>query len=94
VTVRFSQLAEEDLQRALDYIAEHSPRAALKLAARIHDRLAALDEGTFEGSPAKLMSGESVRTWIVRPFRILYERDSDGIYVVRIYHGRRRPITR
>jgi hypothetical protein len=41
-----------------------------------------------------LGSGELVQTWAVPPVRIYYQCHADALWVVRIHHQARPPITR
>jgi plasmid stabilization system protein ParE len=67
-----------------------SPEAEADLQATlefIHERnpTAAIDQMT---------TGESVRSWVIPPFRIYYQRRQDALLVLRIYHHSRRPIAK
>jgi plasmid stabilization system protein ParE len=76
----------------LEHILRDDPAAA----ARVDDRLLAAIErlaaGEFEGPETTLTTGEVVRSWPVRPFRIYYQRAADDLLIVRIYHQARSPI--
>jgi plasmid stabilization system protein ParE len=94
VTVWLAPEAEADLQATLDFIRERNPAAAVKLALRVFDALEKLTAGDFEGPQQRLTTGEFVRSWLVPPFRIYYQRRQDVLHVLRIYHHSRHPITR
>ncbi len=92
--MEYSPEAEEDLAEALEFIARENQVAAYDLADRIMnvgDRLAA---GDFDGPETQLTSRETVRSWPVSPFRIYYQRRPDMLWIIRIYHQSRRPITK
>ena len=55
------------------------------------DKLARRD---FEGPQVKLRAGDVVRSWPVPPLRIYYQRRSDSLWIFRLYHQSRPPITR
>lgn len=49
----------------------------------------------FDGPEGVLRTtGERVRSWPVRPYRIYYRRDGETLVILRIYHSARRPITK
>jgi plasmid stabilization system protein ParE len=95
VSVAFAPEAVEDLAAAVEYLRERNPRAAAATADAVFaaiDRLAARE---FEGPESALrITGERVRSWPVRPYRIYYRRDGENLMVLRIYHSARRPISR
>lgn len=94
MTVWISPEAEADLQASLRFIRERNPTAAVELALRVFDALEKLSAGGFEGPQQRLRTGELVRSWLVPPFRIYYQRRQDALHVLRIYHHSRRPIAR
>jgi plasmid stabilization system protein ParE len=94
VRVWLSPEAETDLQATLEFIRERNPTAAIALALRVFDAIEKLAAGGFEGPQQQLKTGESVRSWVITPFRIYYQRREDTLLVFRIYHHARRPITR
>ena len=90
----YTEQALADIVEAITYLNERNPTAAANLdaeIARCTDRLAAQE---FEGPISRLRSGVVVRSWAVPPFRIYYQRHSDELLIVRVYHQTRRPITR
>ena len=95
MSVAFAPEAVEDLAAAVEYLRERNPRAAAATADAVFaavDRLAAHE---FEGPESELRTtGERVRSWPVRPYRIYYRRDGENLIVLRIYHSARRPISR
>jgi plasmid stabilization system protein ParE len=93
-SVSFSPEAEIDFASAIEYLAERNRAAATELGRRIFAVLDHLTRGEMEGPQQALRSGEVVRSWPVPPIRIYYQRRPDGLWVVRLYHQARRPITR
>ena len=94
MTIYFAPEAEEDFATVIGYLAERNPVAASELGQRIFaiiDKLAARD---FEGTEQTLETGEVVRSWAVPPVRIYYQRQTDAIWIVRIYHQSQSPIAR
>ena len=90
----YTEEAIADIVEAITYLNERNPTAAANLDAEIVgciDRLAAQE---FDGPISRLRSGSVVRSWAVPPFRIYYQRHSDELLIVRVYHQTRQPITR
>lgn len=94
MSIRLSRIAARELRDHLTYLAERNPQAARHLAAGLDELLAALDGGAFEGPEKQLLSGRLVRTWPLPPLSVYYQRRGAELYVVRIYHQARRPITK
>jgi len=94
VKVLLAPEAEADLQATLEFIAERNPGAALKLARQVFTRLRRLSEDRVDGPQHQLTSGETVRSWLIPPFRVYYQRQRDVLWVLRLYHHARRPISR
>lgn len=92
--VSFAPEAEEDLAALLEYLVERNPAAAADLERRIFSTIGRLVERAFEGFEQTLTDGEVVRSWAVPPVRIYYQRGTDTLSIVRIYHQARRPIHR
>ena len=92
--VTYTEEAVADIVDAIVYLNERNPTAAAKLdadVARCTDRLA---DQEFDGPVSRLRSGAVVRSWGVPPFRIYYQRQPDELLILRVYHQKRRPITR
>lgn len=94
MSIFVSRLARRDLDEALSYLDSRSSEAARRLASRIDALLRALDGRIFEGPYVTLKNGRTVRSWPLPPFRIYYERRGTKLYVLRIYHSARRPLTK
>ena len=94
MTILFAPEAEEDFAALIGYLADRNPTAAAELGRRIFSIIDKLAEGHFEGPETALETGEVVQTWAVPPVRIYYQRHVDVLWIVRIYHQARPPITR
>lgn len=92
--VTYTEEAVADIVDAIGYLNERSPTAAAKLNAEIAECIERLAGCEFEGPASRLRSGALVRSWSVPPFRIYYQRHPEELLIVRVYHQRRRPITR
>ena len=91
--VTYTEEAIADIVQAITYLNERNPTAAANLDAEIAHCIARLADHEFEGPVSRLRSGAIVRSWGVPPFRIYYQRHSDELLIVRVYHQARRPIT-
>ena len=94
MTVLFAPEAEEDFAALIGYLAERNPTAAAELGRRIFSIIDKLAERHFDGPETMLDTGEIVHTWAAPPVRIYYQRHADALWIVRIYHQARPPITR
>lgn len=92
--VTYTEEAIADLVEAIAYLNERNPTAAAKLDEDIERCIERLADREFEGPVSRLRSGAVVRIWALPPFRIYYQRLTDELLIVRVYHQTRRPITR
>lgn len=92
--VIFAPEAEADLRELLDYVAARNPYAAVGLDERIFEIIERLAARELEGPEQRLRNGQIVKSWLVPPVRIYYQRTLDVLEIVRVYHQSRRPITR
>ena len=92
--VTYTEEAIADIVEAIAYLNERNPTAAANLDAEIERCIERLADREFDGPVSRLRSGAVVQSWAVPPFRIYYQRHSDKLLVVRVYHQTRRPITR
>jgi len=90
----WSPQAADDLTEAIDYLLERNPQAAAKLAERVFEVVDRLTAGELNGPRQTLQSGEVVHSWPVTPYRIYYQQDDSALFVVRLYHQRRQPISK
>lgn len=90
--VRWSRLADLDLQSAHAYLEEHSPSAARRFAAEILDALEHIQAHPEAGAvAADLLPPGRYRHWVCGRHRIIYRIDDDLIWVLRIWDSRRNP---
>ena len=94
MSIVWSPEALADLEDAVDYLAERSAPAAEKLVTGIVALVERLAADELDGPEHVLGNGERVRGWPFPPFRIYYQRTTQALFVVRVYHGRREPIAR
>jgi plasmid stabilization system protein ParE len=90
--VRWSRLADLDLQAAYTYLEERNPDAAQRWAATIVKALEHLQEYPESGAVATDLSPKGrFRHWVCGHHRIIYRADKDWIWVLRIWDSRRNP---
>lgn len=94
MSVRLSRRAQKDLREYIVWVAERNLQAARNFLDDLDALLGDLDQRAFEGPTVQLTTGERVCTWPLAPMRVYYQRRGAVLYVVRIYHQARRPITR
>jgi plasmid stabilization system protein ParE len=92
--VTYTEEAVADIVEAIAFLKERNPTAAANLDTAIARCIERLADREFEGPVSRLRSGAVVRSWSVRPFRIYYQRHTDELVILRVYHEARRPITR
>ena len=92
--VNYTEEAIADIVEAISYLNQRNPTAAANLDAEIAQCIQRLTAREFEGPVSRLRSGAVVRSWAVPPFRIYYQRHTDELLIVRVYHQTRRPIAR
>jgi plasmid stabilization system protein ParE len=90
--IRFSPRARDDLRAAVEYLAARNATAAGELKDQLLVLIEKLAGGEFQGPEVQLRSGAIVRSWPVVPYRIYYQRSTEVLRVVRVYHQARRPI--
>ncbi len=86
--------AEAELIEAIGYIADRNPQAARALLERVLRMFDRLGQHQLEGRLVTLRSGAPVRRWTIPPLVVFYDRTRDGVAILRVRHGARRPITR
>ncbi len=91
--VRYSADAARDVLSAVEYVSARNPKAARVLYEDIRAVIRRIASGELEGPETVLLAGPRVRSWPVRSFRIYYQRTNTVLFVIRIYHHARQPIT-
>jgi toxin ParE1/3/4 len=90
VIVRWTETAADDLVAIRDYIAQDSPLAAQMIAARLFDAVAVLATFPDSGRIVPERSDPALRELIRPPYRIVYERQSDIVMILTVFHAARR----
>ena len=81
----FSRAAVRDLVRLRDFIAQHSPKAAQRIAQRLHGAIQVLVDTPQIGRPVANMPGE-IRELIFGKYVVRYEVRQQYLYILRIWH--------
>jgi toxin ParE1/3/4 len=92
MTIVLSPAARRDISAALQYLAGENPLAARRLIDRLDQVLQQLADGSLRGPSVRLRRGGQAHRWPIPTFRLYYRRTEDQLFVLRIYHGARRPI--
>jgi plasmid stabilization system protein ParE len=94
VKIVWSSEAADDLEGAVEYLAQDSPAAAAKLGEGILALVDRLATEPLDGPKHILKTGQAVRGWPFPPFRVYYQRTEDALLIIRVYHQKREPIAR
>lgn len=78
-----------DLEELGDYIAGHSPNAAVRLVDALQRRWDLLTLHPFSGAPREDIA-PGIRHLVVGEYLTLYRVGDEAIEIVRVLHGRRR----
>lgn len=90
--VAWTAPALDDLLQVVDYIADDNPAAAERILERLLGRAASLGHMAERGRQVPELRGTPVRRQrelIVRPWRLFYVIENDGVYVTALLDGRR-----
>lgn len=87
--VVWSALAEERAAQAFSYIAADRPSAAARWLERVLASAEALADAPDRGRIIPELGRADLREVFVRPYRIMYRRESKRIIILTIRHGRR-----
>jgi len=95
VKIELSASARRDIERRTLYLLQRNEAAATEFLAALDGAFARLAGHPFTGHLVMLKRRNvPVRRWNINPMRIFYEVRGDVLYVIRIRHGSRNPITR
>jgi len=91
-SIRWSRLADLDLQSSYSYLAERNPNAARRFASDILEALDHILNHPEAGAPAMdLLPRGRYRHWVCGLHRIIYRIENDRVLVLRIWDSRRNP---
>ena len=83
----FSRAAVHDLVRLRDFIAQHSPEAAQRIAQRLRGATQGLVDTLQIGRPVADMPGE-IREFVFGKYVVRYKVRQQYLYILRIWHGK------
>jgi plasmid stabilization system protein ParE len=83
----FSRAAVYDLVRLREFIAQHSPEAAQRVAQRLRGAIERLVDMPQIGRPVENLPGE-IRELIFGKYVVRYEVRQQSLYILRIWHGK------
>ena len=83
----FSRAAVHDLVRLRDFIAQHSPEAAQRIARRLRGAIQGLLDTPQIGRPVADMPGE-IRELVFGKYVVRYKVKQQYLYILRIWHGK------
>ena len=81
-------LAKRDLADIFDYVAAHSPRAALQLDDEFVDAFRRLADLPHMGR-SQAHRRPNLRSWTVQKYLVFYEPTENGVEIARVLHGSR-----
>ncbi len=87
--VKWLDIAVDDLEQALEYIAQHNENAARKLAGRIYKAVRMLANHSEAGRPGRIAGTRELvvtGTAYIVPYRI----KNNEIQILRVLHGARK----
>jgi addiction module RelE/StbE family toxin len=91
VKIIWTQTARHDLENLRDYILEHDPGAASRIAAAIHHSVDTLMQFPARGRPGRL-PGTRELVVVGTPYVVPYKLEGDVLVIVAVLHGaQRRP---
>ena len=84
--VIWTQTARRDLESLRDYILEHDPGAASRIAAAVHDSVETLMQFPARGRPGRL---PGTRELVVAgtPYVVPYKLEGDVLVIIAVLHG-------
>jgi addiction module RelE/StbE family toxin len=88
--IRWSDIAEADLDQLYDYIARDVPYYAEQFVDRLIEAVGVLQEHPKIGRRVpEAEDREDVRELIFRSYRVIYLREPEQVYILTVIHGSR-----
>jgi toxin ParE1/3/4 len=86
--VHWTELASAQLDEAMAYIARDRPAVAAHWLEHLLESADALSEFPDRAPLADEAKRDDVRDLVVSPYRIIYRRDPDAVYITMVLHER------
>jgi toxin ParE1/3/4 len=86
--VHWTELASAQLDEAMAYIARDRPGVAARWLERLLESADSLSEFPDRAPLADEAKRDNIRDLVVSPYRIIYRRDPDAIYITMVLHER------
>jgi len=90
--VWWTETAQRDLERIVDYLEERAPGAAARAFAEIRDHSQRLSRSPLRGRVVPELARfeiSSYRELLISPYRLLYRVEEAKVWVVAVFDGRR-----
>ena len=90
--VEWAEVAVRDLEEITAFVALDSEQGAERMLRRIEDRAATLESTPAQGRVVPELARFQIRTWrelVVRPYRLIYRVEGDGVIVLAVFDARR-----
>lgn len=91
-SVRWTELAVQDLERIVEHLQLDSPQAARRVLDQISKRAKSLESMPLRGRLVPELAYFELRTYrelLVRPYRLIYRVEGDEVWVIAVFDGRR-----
>ena len=90
-TLHYLPASQDDLLSILDFIAQDSPRRALKFIEKLDDRIGLLEDNPHLGRVPRhpKLRGDGYRVLVVESYLVFYIIHGQSIEVHRVVHGSR-----
>jgi len=89
VRVKWSPLADEQVDDAVAYIAQYNLTAALEWLVRVLDQVKPLSRFPDSGRVVPELQRDDIRELIVSPYRVMYRRSDTLVEIAAVRHEAR-----
>ena len=87
--IRWTETAASDLESIREYITHDSPTIALLVVARLYEAVSVLRDFPDAGRTVPERNDPNLRELIRPPYRIVYERRTDSVVILTVFHAAR-----
>jgi len=89
VEIEWSSIAQNDLNKIIDYIAQDSLEYALLFYEQVREKVENLTQFPKMGRKVPELDDPNIRELILRNYRLIYQILGEKIQIVRLIHGSR-----